>query len=90
MHLEIIQSKTRTIIAEQLKIAEHEIYDDSSLDNLGADNFDKIEIILQIEKAFNIIIITNDPQLFYSSHFTYLSKVIGTFIQVNQIQRRFS
>jgi len=39
---------------------------------LGADSFDRMDIIFQIEKAFHIIIQTDRPDLLYNSRFMHL------------------
>ena len=69
---ETVQSKTKKIIAHYLKISEHEILENSTLADLGADSFDRMDIIFQIEKAFHIIIQTDRPDLLYNSRFMHL------------------
>jgi len=69
---ETVQSKTKKIIAHYLKISEQEILENSTLADLGADSFDRMDIIFQIEKAFHIIIQTDRPDLLYKSRFMHL------------------
>jgi acyl carrier protein len=76
MYLEIIQSKTKKIIADYLRISEQDILTHSTLADLGADSFDRMDIIFQIEKAFHIIIQTDKPDLLYNGKFMYLCKEI--------------
>lgn len=76
MCLETIQSKTKKIIAHYLKISEQEILENSTLADLGADSFDCMDIIIQIEKAFHIIIETDRPDLLYNSKFVNLCKEV--------------
>lgn len=50
-----IFSKVNSIISEQLKIpASKEVKLHSSLDELGADSLDRVEIIMKLEEVFNI------------------------------------
>lgn len=76
MYLETIQSKTKKIIADYLRISEQDILTHSALADLGADSFDRMDIIFQIEKAFHIIIQTDKPYLLYNGQFMYLCKEI--------------
>jgi acyl carrier protein len=81
MYLETIQSKTKKIIACYLRISEQDILAQSTLTDLGADSFDRMDIIFQIEKAFRIIIQTDEPDLLYNGQFRYLCNEIE--VQIN-------
>ncbi len=76
MHLETIRSKTKKIIASYLKISEQDISAQSTLVDLGADSFDRMDIIFQIEKAFHIILQTDEPDLLYDGQFMYLCREV--------------
>lgn len=76
MHLETIRSKTKKIIASYLKISEQDISAQSTLVDLGADSFDRMDIIFQIEKAFHITLQTDDPDLLYDGQFMYLCREV--------------
>ncbi len=52
--LEIFE-KVKSIICEEIAIEEEKVQMTSSLkDDLGADSLDAVEIIMQLEEAFNI------------------------------------
>lgn len=55
-----IFNKTSTIIASVLHIDKNLIMPDSTLDALGADSLDKLEIIMKFEEEFGIEI--NDEE----------------------------
>lgn len=76
MHLETIRSKTKKIIASYLKISEQDISAQSTLVDLGADSFDRMDIIFQIEKTFHIILQTDEPDLLYDGQFMYLCREV--------------
>jgi len=76
MYLETVKSKTKKIIARYLRMSEQDITDDSTLSDLGADSFDRMDIIFQIEKVFHIIIQTDEPGLLYNGQFLYLCKEV--------------
>ncbi len=46
--------KVVAIIADQLGITPNDIKEDSSLENLGADSLDRVEIVMNIEEQFGI------------------------------------
>ena len=57
MNRQEIEEKLKGIIANKLGVDEVEILQNSDLDNdLGADSFDKVEIIMDTESAFAISI----------------------------------
>lgn len=49
-------AKIKSIVAEQLGIAQDCIEQDSTLESLGADSLDRFEIIIKIEEEFSIAI----------------------------------
>lgn len=53
-HSEIVR-RTKDLIAESLGVNESEVVDDASfIDDLGADSLDIVELVMAIEKEFNI------------------------------------
>jgi len=55
--------KVKTIIAERLSIDQSKITDNASfIDDLGADSLDTVELIMQLEDAFNIQIPDEDAE----------------------------
>lgn len=50
------------LIADQLGINKNEINDDSTLENLGADSLDRVEIVMKIEEKFGIEINDEDAE----------------------------
>ena len=59
---EEIKTKLFAIIAEQLNIDQHSINSHSSLDSLGADSLDRVEIIMKIEEEFGLEISDEDSE----------------------------
>ena len=56
-------NKVRAIIAERLSIDESKITESSSfIEDLGADSLDTVELIMQLEEAFNIQIPDEDAE----------------------------
>lgn len=49
-----IRSQVTAIIAEQLGIAQETIVDDATLDSLGADSLDRVEMVMKLEEAFAV------------------------------------
>ena len=55
--------KIKSIIAERLSIDESKIEDTSSfIEDLGADSLDTVELIMQMEEAFNVQIPDEDTE----------------------------
>ena len=54
MTREEIDLEVRKIIANHLDVNEDEIEDTSTINGLGADSLDKVEIVMAIEDKFNI------------------------------------
>jgi len=56
-------NKVKAIIAERLSIDESKITESSSfIEDLGADSLDTVELIMQLEEAFNIQIPDEDAE----------------------------
>ena len=56
-----IQDKTRALIASKLKVSEKEIAPEKHLFNdLGADSLDVVELIMILEREFNVKFTEND------------------------------
>lgn len=49
-----IQTNIYQIIAEQLGIPESQITLDATLESLGADSLDKVEIVIMLEEEFSL------------------------------------
>lgn len=49
-----VQSKIITLIAEQLGVEENTITTESTLEQLGADSLDIVELIMKMEECFSI------------------------------------
>ena len=43
-----------TLIAEQLSLDKHTVKPESTLDTLGADSLDQVEIIIKLQEAFGV------------------------------------
>ncbi|MCD7775051.1 MAG: acyl carrier protein [Clostridiales bacterium] len=50
----MVFEKIRTIISEQLDIEEEEITMDTTLDDLGVDSLDLIDIVMDLEDEFDL------------------------------------
>jgi acyl carrier protein len=58
-----VEEKIRTIICEQLDVAEEDVVDDASfVDDLGADSLDQVELIMAMEEEFDISIPDEDAE----------------------------
>ena len=58
-----IEEKVKTIICEQLSVAEEDVVPKASfVDDLGADSLDLVEMIMAMEEAFNISIADEDAE----------------------------
>ena len=58
-----VESKIKTIIAEQLGVKPEEVTPTASfVDDLGADSLDTVELIMALEEEFNIEIPDEDAE----------------------------
>lgn len=58
-----IEQKVRSIVAEQLGVAEDEVKNESSFqDDLGADSLDTVELVMALEEAFECEIPDEDAE----------------------------
>jgi acyl carrier protein len=58
-----VDSKIKTIIAEQLGVKPEEVTPNASfVDDLGADSLDTVELIMALEEEFNIEIPDEDAE----------------------------
>lgn len=58
-----IKEKVKSIICEQLSVAEEDVVPEASfVDDLGADSLDLVEMIMAMEEAFNISIADEDAE----------------------------
>jgi len=48
------RAKVITVIAEQLGVGQETIKDDATLDSLGADSLDRVEMVMKLEEIFGI------------------------------------
>ena len=53
-------SKIIAIIADQLTIKKEDVSEDASMESLGADSLDRVEIVMKIEEEFGIEINDED------------------------------
>ena len=62
MSEEIVQ-KVKQIIVSKLGVEESQISDSASFTNdLGADSLDTVELVMELEKAFNVTIADEDAE----------------------------
>jgi acyl carrier protein len=58
-----VEDKLKSIIIEQLGVAEEEVVNEASfLDDLGADSLDLVELIMAIEEEYGIEIPDDDAE----------------------------
>lgn len=60
METESIKEKVMKVLDEQLGPFTIEITDASSFDDLGADSLDKVEIVMQLEDAYEVSVTDED------------------------------
>jgi acyl carrier protein len=72
--------RIRTIVAEKLGIEPLAITPESTLQDLGADSLDMVEIIIQLEEDFNIQINDEEAETLHTMNdvVTYIHKRIKT------------
>ncbi len=55
MEASAVESKVKSIVAEQLGVEEHRITKDSSfVEDLGADSLDIVELVMTMEEQFGV------------------------------------
>ncbi len=59
-----IRTKVVTILAHILKVSKETITDESTLESLGADSLNRVQIVMELEDAFNIEISDDDAEKF--------------------------
>lgn len=57
-----VLTEVRMIIADQLHKKPEEIGAEATLDSLGADSLDRVELIMKIEEAFHIEVSDDDAE----------------------------
>ncbi|MFO7785267.1 MAG: acyl carrier protein [Thermodesulfobacteriota bacterium] len=58
-----IEAKVKSIICEQLNVAEEDIVPEASfVDDLGADSLDQVELIMAMEEEFDLSIPDEDAE----------------------------
>jgi acyl carrier protein len=60
MTIDQIEEKVKAVIARMLVVDISEVVPGASLDDLGADSLDIVEIILELEEAFDIYEISDE------------------------------
>lgn len=55
-----VQIDMLNIVGDHLNVAHEDINDESTLESLGADSLDRVEIVMACEEKFNIQIDDND------------------------------
>ena len=73
------QERLIEIIAEQLKVDEHNVIPDASFDDLGADSLDKVELVMTLEEEFDLEIPDGDAEKIQTVQdaLSYLDEHIG-------------
>lgn len=56
------EQRLRKLIADQLSIAPEQINDAVTLEQLGADSLDRVEIVMKLEELFDIEINDDDAE----------------------------
>lgn len=56
MEQEEVKKKLIEIVVDKLRCEESEVTEETRLSDLGADSLDEIEILMEVEKQFNISI----------------------------------
>ncbi len=59
-----IRDKVVSILAHILKISKETITDESTLESLGADSLNRVQIVMELEDAFNVEISDDDAEKF--------------------------
>lgn len=58
-----IEAKVKSIICEQLNVAEEDVVPEASfVDDLGADSLDQVELIMAMEEEFDLSIPDEDAE----------------------------
>lgn len=57
-----VDKRLKTIIVEQLSIEEEQVVPEATLEDLGADSLDMVELIMAIEEEFGIDIPDEDAE----------------------------
>lgn len=57
-----IRNKVIGILAHILKISKEAIKDESTLESLGADSLNRVQIVMELEDAFNVEISDDDAE----------------------------
>jgi len=66
---ELVESRLKSLIVEQLGVGENEIHAGSAfIEDLGADSLDIVELVMRIEEEFNIEIPDDDASNIKSVH----------------------
>jgi acyl carrier protein len=78
-----IEIKTKKVISHLLDIDENIITSNSTLNDLGADSLDQVEILIELEKEFGIDITPNYPHEIYTKNIEGLYCFIYNTISIN-------
>ena len=50
----MIAGEIKTIVAEQVSKSKNDVQESSTLESLGMDSLDRVEVVMKIEEKFNI------------------------------------
>ncbi len=78
--MENLEQKVKSIICEQLDVAETEVVNKASfVDDLGADSLDQVELIMAMEEEFDISIPDEDAEKIATVQdaIDYVKKALG-------------
>lgn len=57
-----VRNKVIELVADTLGVNENEIHSNSSLIDLGADSLDAVELVMEIEEEFNMIVSDDEAE----------------------------
>lgn len=82
MNREELREKLKSIVAGQLSINTEDIIDGATLDELGADSLDRVEVVMKIEEVLDLEL--NDDEMEKIATFGELVDYIDKAAHSNQ------